>query len=137
MRVAHNDDELARLIMQDMQSAVQETKNKAMSALGNGIVYFYSGGTPVVYQRTYQLMRTPKTSNIKVSSNKHIEFEAYLDDSGGYTTGKHPSMAQVLDLTDKGHSPGLRPAVGNTGYWNMICGQIESDFDAAMRKYFY
>ena len=136
MRVAQNDDELARLIMQDMQSAVQETKNKAMTALGKGILYFYSGGTPVVYQRTYQLMRTPRTTDVRMLSGRHLEFEAYLDDGGGYTTGKHPSMAQVLDLTDKGSSPGLRPAVGNKGYWDMICTQIDSDFVAAMKQYF-
>lgn len=135
MRVAQNDNELARLIMADIESAVQETKRKAAEDMKIGMDYFYSAGPPAVYQRTDRLRKTPRTSDIRVTKTR-AEFEAYLDDSGGYTTGKHPSMAQVLDLTDKGSSPGLHPAVGNTGYWDLTCQLIDSDFDAEMKKHF-
>lgn len=136
MRVAHNDDELAQLIMKDIQSAVQLTEKYAIADMGMAISHFYAGGYPKMYIRTYQLAKTPKTSGVRVLSNKHVQFDAYLDDSGGYTTGKHPSMAQVLDLTDKGSSPGLRPAVGSTGYWDMANKYIEKHFDDCMKQYF-
>ena len=135
MGAAYNDDELARLIMQDIQSAVQETETKAVDDMKYGMEYFYSGGPPKSYKRTEQLKKTPRTSKIRVTKT-HAEFKAYLEDSGGYTTGKHPSMAQVLDLTETGSSPGLNPAVGNTGYWDLTCQLIENDFDSAMQQYF-
>ena len=135
MGAAHNDDELARLIMQDIQSAVQETEVKAVEDMKIGMEYFYSGGPPRVYKRTERLKHTPRTSQLRVTKTR-AQFDAYLEDSGSYTTGKHPSMAQVLDLTETGSSPGLRPAVGNTGYWELTCDLIENDFDRAMQQYF-
>lgn len=137
MRVAHNDDELAQLILADMQKAVQATEKKAIAAMHKGISDFYAGSYPKKYERTYQLAETPNTTGVKILSKKSVQFDAFLDDSlPNYTTGKHPSMAAVLQLTDRGGYPGLRPAVGAPGYWEMITTTIEKDFDAEMSKQF-
>ena len=137
MRVADNDDQLAQLILADMQTAVQATEKKAMDAMRKGIEYFYAGGFPDRYIRTEQLKKTPRTTGVQVKSKKHVEFDAFLDESlPNYTTGKHPSMGEVLQLTNEGSYPGLRPAVGSPGYWDWAEVQIGKDFEDAMKQYF-
>ena len=131
MAMASSDAELERLIQRDIERALKIAERKALEDMFEAVGRFYASGDPKKYQRTGALMNTPKTRNINNNS-----FEAYLDDSGHYTTGKRPSMGQVLELTNEGSLPGFRPAVGASGYWSIATKKIQADFEIAMSQFF-
>lgn len=135
MRVVNNDAELERVIMQDISAAVSLAEKKALATMHKAISDFYAGGYPTEYKRTYQLSKTPEITDRK-TTKLSVSFLAQLNDRGGYTTGKNPSMAQVLQLTNEGSAPGLRSAVGSPGYWDWAEVQIGKDFEDAMKQYF-
>ena len=125
MAMASSDAELERLIQRDIERALKISERKALEDMFEAVGRFYASGDPKKYQRTGALMNTPKTRNINNNS-----FEAYLDDSGHYTTGKRPSMGQVLELTNEGS------AVGASGYWSIATKKIQADFEIAMSQFF-
>ena len=135
MRVVNNDAELEAAIMKDISAAMDLAEKKALATMHKAISDFYAGGYPSVYQRTYQLSNTPEITDRK-RTKFTASFLAQLNDHGSYTTGSRPSMAQVLQLTNEGSAPGLRPAVGAPSYWDWAEVQIGQDFDSAMKQYF-
>lgn len=94
-----------------------------------------------MYKRTGALGDTPKVTDIDVSGNS-ASFTAFLDTSGGYTTGDNPSMEQVLNLanyktrwiTSGGHP--ARLALGKTGFWERAEEKMEDTFNKTMRQFF-
>lgn len=104
-------------IMRKIRSAMSQSQSAAQEAMDKGMDYFYSGGPPVLYQRTNLLRNTPDTE-VTQNSMDTVAFKAYLDDSGTHTQGSHPAMGAVEHLTNDGSYPGLDPAVGNPGYWD-------------------
>jgi len=133
--VVNSTEELERAIMRDMQNAMKAVEAKALADMYEATGNFYAGTNPKMYQRTGALGDTPKTTSPSVSGDA-VEFKAYLDTSGGYTTGKQPSMEAVLTLADKGSYPGLRPTVGNGGFWEKAEKKIEKDLNATMKAAF-
>lgn len=127
--------ELEKAIMKEIVSAMRETEYMAMGDMNEGIDVFYGGGTPVMYKRTGQLRSTPKTSGVEVEG-KSASFKAYLDQSGGYTTGKQPSMATVLQLANYGNVSGYRPTVGAKGFWEYSEKLIEESLNKAFSSRF-
>lgn len=121
---ARNMAELRNMLMREAQKAMARVSARAMDIMSERIGEFYAGGTPQEYMRTYQLWRTPKTEDIRTSGNE-VSVKLYLDQSGSYTTGKHPTMGDVLELTNSGSFKGLRPAVGKAGYWDRAVQDIE------------
>jgi len=126
-----SDAELERLLRREAKRALKIAERKAEEDMFEEVGNFYAGGEPKKYERTGQMMDTPKTRKLS-----DLSFEAYLDDSGGYTTGKHPSMADVLELTNEGRFPGLRPAVGSKNYWNRAERKILKHADEAFKSVF-
>ena len=123
--------------MDEMEKAMNEVEKKSIKRIDNAILRFYSGGTPVKYQRTGHLMDTRETDPV-TRGGLSVNFRAYLDDGvGGYSTGKKPSMAEVLNLTIRGHSSGLRPAVGSLGWWWTAQKDIKNDLDSTFAKHFH
>jgi len=116
--------ELEKMIKDEIKSAMQSISRESLEIMKQETAGFYAGGYPTMYIRTGALGETPKVEPIKDNGNT-IEFEAKLDDSHVYSTGKRPSMKDVLTLTDKGHAKGLRPAVGTTGYWERADNRIQ------------
>ena len=131
--VATNMAELKAMIMREMVAAVQLSSIEANNIMNDAISNFYSGGTPVMYKRTGQLKSTPETTAVSTTGNAAF-YDAYLNDAGGYWTGKQPSMGQVLELTNNGASSGLRPAVGSTGYWNRAEPKFQKALNKALRS---
>ena len=136
--IARSTEELQRQIMDKMEQAMRTVEQKSIKRIDNAILYFYSGDSPTrKYQRTYHLMDTRNTDPV-TRGGLSVQFRAFLDESvGGYTTGKKPSMTAVLNLTNYGASAGLRPAVGNTGWWDRAESEIQSDFDSTFARYFH
>lgn len=137
--IAKNMDELKAMIMRDARKAVKNTSSKAIKNMQTEISKFYTSASPVMYERTGALRKTPTVSPVTATSNS-AEFKAYLDDSHVYSTGKKPTMQDVLRLTNDGETNSsvgkLRPAVGKGGYWENAEKEIEKDFNDEMSKYF-
>lgn len=136
---AKNMKELETMIMKQAQKAMQVAQKKAEADMYEAVGEFYSGGEPVLYERTGALANTPSVSPLTTSGNT-VSFKAYLDEGHQYTTGANPNMKDVLNLTNYGitnSSVGkLRHAVGNEGYWEKAEQNIEKDVNETMRKFF-
>lgn len=131
--------DLKAAIIKEIKEAMNDTQEDIGRHLDEAVPSFYDGGFPTRYDRTGALGETPETTNLSVSGDT-VSFEAKLNNSGGYTSGKRPSMQDVLKLTNNGitnSSVGyLQPAVGRSGYWERAESHMQDDLDSAMSKHF-
>lgn len=138
--VARSLEQLERQIMDEMKKAMNIISDKALSDMYDEVGDFYTGGDPIMYKRTGALGDTPRTTNLSVSKSS-ISFDAYLDTTHRYTSGKNPTMLDVLNLTDQGitnSSVGnLRRAVGKRGFWERAEKKIEKSFNETMQSFFH
>ena len=134
-----NSAELKKALMREARKAMTVVSKKAMADMQEETAGFYAGTNPKVYERTGALMDTPSTTPVS-SHGDELEFDAYLDDTGRYTTGKNPTMHDVLELADRGNhnsSVGyLASAKGNRGFWERAEEKIEKDFTETFQKFF-
>lgn len=134
-----NDKELERALKKDLRKAMQFGADKVLADMFESAGEFYTDTEPKMYERTGALANTPNTTGLSDEGNGY-SFDAYFDDKGSYTTGKNPSMHDVLDLADKGitnSSVGkLRPAVGNMGFVDNADKKIEKTMDETLGKFF-
>lgn len=137
-------------IMQFVTSAVQSASVQTKEEIVKQVESYYAG-SPVMYQRTYQLKNTPMTTPVSSGADS-ASFEAYLNPAGGYpsitytywdgnqTTSKAPSMMDILNLTNDGATGSsvgyLHPAIGNGGYWQRAESQMQNILDSNLSKYF-
>lgn len=128
---------LAEIIMPTLVSAMSAVEVAAMEDMKESIGDFYAGGTPVPwgYVRTYQLKSTPRVSGLYQGGHM-VSFDAYLNSAGGYSTGKRPSMATILQHTNYGAVAGLRAAKGAPGYWEKAEMRIQRDLNRILGSYF-
>lgn len=127
---ANSLGEIIEQIKGDMKNALLDAQTQSELIMHDAILGFYAGGTPTMYARTGALGQTPATESIDDG------FRTYLNQSGGYSTGKKPTMKQVIQLTDTGAAAGLRPAVGAPGYWDKAEEQIKDAVNDAFSHYF-
>lgn len=136
---AKNQAELERMLKRDLLRAMKAGSKKILEDLYESAGEFYTGTDPKMYERTGALGDTPMISDI-YDGGKEISFTAGFDDTGKYTTGKNPTMHDVLDLADKGitnSSVGiLRPAVGNMGFVESSENKIEKTMDTIIGNAF-
>lgn len=122
-----------------MHEASQEAKKDMDSEMDN----FYTSKKPKVYKRTGEMKKTPKvtpiTTQITSPVSGSVSFEASLETSHRYTSGKNPTMTQVLEVAEnhkKASYYKLRPPVGRQGFWKRSEEEIEKDLNRAFRKRF-
>lgn len=137
--VARNNEDLRRMLMKDLRKAMKVGSEKALADMYEQTGDFYTGGEPKIYERTGALGDTPRTTEISVEGDS-VSFKAYFDENHDYTTGKKPTMHDVLDLADKGitnSSVGnLRRAVGKTGFVERADQQIQKTMDDTLGSFF-
>lgn len=138
---AKNMKELEQMLLKEMRKAMNVASERMLADMYDETGGFYTQGNPKMYQRTGALGDTPKTTAVSSSGNV-VSFKAYLDTSGGYTTGDNPSMAQVLDLanygkpwTTKSGSP-ARATLGKKGFWERAEKKMQRTLDRTMRQFF-
>lgn len=138
---AKNMKELEQMLLKEMRKAMNVASERMLADMHDETGGFYTQGNPKMYQRTGALGDTPKTTAVSSSGNV-VSFKAYLDTSGGYTTGDNPSMAQVLDLanygkpwTTKSGSP-ARATLGKKGFWERAEKKMQRTLDRTMRQFF-
>lgn len=136
--IAENMEQLNQQLLEYMKEAMSAVAIEASQDMYDATDYFYSVD-PVEYVRTYALGRTPRTSDIRTGP-RSVEFDAYLDRSYVYTSGKKPTMKDVLKLANEGVTTSsvgrLRPAVGRQGFWEKAENDMERDLKKIMGKYF-
>ena len=122
-----------------MNEASQETKKDMDSEMDD----FYTSKKPKEYKRTGEMKKTPKVTPIATQMTSpvsgSVSFEASLETSHRYTSGKNPTMTQVLEVAEnhkKASYYKLRPPVGRQGFWKRSEEEIEKDLNRAFRKRF-
>lgn len=135
-----NLKQLKSVAMREVRKSMAEASKKALEDMNEEAKGFYTGKQPTMYKRTGALGDTPKTTPLSVSGNE-ISFKAYLDEEHQYTTGKNPTMEDVLNLTkavpDHNSSVGyLRSVRGKIRFWERAKEKMERDFNETLRKTF-
>lgn len=136
---ANNLNQLNTILMRELVKAMNVTSDKVLADMYGETGKFYTKGKPKMYQRTGALGDTPKTTALTVGGNT-VSFEAYLDESTEYTTGKNPSMHDVLELANYGNTNSsvgyLRPTLGKKGFWEQSEKKMEKTFERTLRQFF-
>lgn len=137
---AKNMKQIESMLMQEIERSMNEASKKALEDMKEEVAGFYAGGTPTMYERTGALGDTPKITKPS-ASGRTVSFDAYLDENHKYTTGKNPTMEDVLNLTKAtpvhNSSVGyLRSVRGRVGFWERAKDKMERDFNETLRKTF-
>jgi len=141
LQAARNEKELREQILKEMKKALKEVRESAVADMQEATDYFYSGGEPEMYERTYMLGDTPAATSAVVKGNE-VSFEAYLNKDYQYETGSNPTMEQVLLLADQGIRFTTRggkkavPTVGNKRFWEKAENEIAKSLDTIMGEHF-
>ena len=134
--VATSMGQLQAMIMAKMRAAMQVSSTLAEADMHEEVGNFYGSGDPVLYQRTGAMMNTPTITGV-TGGGTTLTFKAYLNDSGGYSTGKQPSMNAVLNLANYGAYGGLRPTAGTyRGFWEKSEVKIRNDVNRIFASFF-
>lgn len=137
--IAKNMKELNSMLNKELKKAMNVVSEKALANMYEAAGEFYTQGEPKMYERTGALGNTPRTTSLSSTGNS-VSFEAYLDKKHQYTTGKNPSMEDVLKLANNGitnSSVGkLRKTVGKQGFWEEAEKKIEKDLDDTLSNFF-
>lgn len=144
MQTARNLTELNQMLMKEMRKAMKVVSEKSLADMYDETEGFYAGTTPKVYERTGKLGDTPRTTGLKEDPTDvggEVTFEAYLDTNYTYTTGKEPTMEDVLKIANNHkytHSSvgRLRPPIGKQGFWDRSLKKIQENLNEVMGNYF-
>lgn len=137
--IAKNMRELEQMLIEEMALTMLTTSKDVLKDMQSETSGYYDGSTPKVYVRTHALDNTPRTSPIR-REGKTLTFDAYLDDTHDYTSGKQPTMLDVLNLANDGitnSSVGyLRSTIGQHHFWERALVKMEKTFDRNMKNNF-
>ena len=143
MPTARNMRQLNAMLTNQLRKAMKETKEAVLADMQEATDRFYAGGQPIRYERTGALGETPDTTPVVMTFNENGgsgSFEAYLDTSHQYTTGKRPSMKTVLNLANDWTSPPpphhLRETAGEPEFWESAEKEMEKSFHTIIKENF-
>lgn len=132
------ESELKKVMTKQITKAMSVVEKKALADMYEETGGYYDGSEPTMYIRTGALSDTPKTTALSVESDK-VSFVAYLDTNYIYKTGKHPTMLDVLNLTNSGiknSSVGrLRPTIGKKYFWKRAKIKIKNDLQQTLNEF--
>lgn len=141
--VAKNMAQLNNMLMNHTKKAINVVSNKVLADMYDEVAKFYTKGEPVMYERTGALGNIPKVTASAETTNANggsVSFKAYLDTSTRYTSGKKPTMEDVLNLVNYGITQSsvgaLRKTVGQGAFWEKSEEKMEKNLNETMRKFF-
>lgn len=138
-KTASNMDELNAMLMSEMRKAMDVASSQMLPDMYDETYKFYTKGESKMYERTGALGGTPKVSP-PTAIDKTVSFDAYLDTTHRYTTGKNPTMLDVLNLANYGiidSSVGyLKPTLGKKGFWEAAEKKMDKTLNRTMKKFF-
>lgn len=132
MPTATNAAQLRKMIMRSLQGAMEKAEVLALGDLYEETGRFYMTATPDKYRRTGQLANTPKTDGVSVGADS-VEFKAYLDTSGGYSTGSRPGMETVLNWAADQSAGIVGGPLDFDRAMNNIINDVSAVIDAAIK----
>ena len=138
-KVATNMKELNAMLLQEVNTAMQEVANQALEDMREQTSEFYDYAKPKMYERTEVLKNSPRTSIVNVQPSifgGRVSFDAYLNQEHRYSTGKNPTMHQVLLVAETHKNCSyykLRAPVGHQGFWKRSQKSMARDFKKIMR----
>lgn len=137
--VLKNKAELERELLRSLKKAMNLGSKRVLGEMYDKVGQFYTGAEPKMYVRTGALANTPEVTEVSSDGNE-VSFTAYFDDTGRYSTGKRPTMHDVLDLANYGKTDSsvgtLYPAVGKGGFVERADANIEKIMDSTLRQFF-
>ena len=122
--------QLKQMLLNEMKKAMSVVSEQSLAEMFKNTGEFYSGGSPIRYVRTGNLGSSPNTTALSSGGNQ-VSFEAYLDESGGYSTGTF-STSQVFSAAESGSSGIL----GTPGFWKRSEEQFQNILDSTMGSFF-
>ena len=140
MPVANNSAELERMIMDQVQKAMQATQVKIKADMLKETQAFYSQGSPILYTRTGQLGSSPRTTPVVMGGNS-ASFEAYLQlgsyhvPNEAFTSRGWASYFSPLEVMTAAEA-GTAHIKGKSGFWERSLKHMESDVKTVFGRYF-
>ena len=140
MPVANNSAELEKMIMDQVQKAIQATQVKIKADMLKETQAFYSQGSPILYTRTGQLGSSPKTTPVVIGGNS-ASFEAYLQlgsyhvPNEAFTSRGWASYFSPLEVMTAAEA-GAAHIKGKSGFWERSLKHMESDVKTVFGRYF-
>ncbi len=144
MPIANNSAELEKMIMKQVQKAMQVTQRKIEADMFEEVGKFYTQGDPSIYVRTGGLGNTPKTTNIAVGGTS-VSFEAYLDPNQGWYGAGNPNPAftsrgwssyftplQIISAAES-HAANIK---GKGGFWSRSLKRMKQDIIQTFGQFF-
>lgn len=140
MPVANNSAELEKMIMDQVQKAMQATQVKIKADMLKETQAFYSQGSPKLYTRTGQLGSSPRTTPVAMGGNS-ASFEAYLQlgsyhvPNEAFTSRGWSSYFSPLEVMTAAEA-GTAHIKGKSGFWERSLQHIERDINTVFGRYF-
>ena len=140
MPVAKNSAELEKMIMDQVQKAMQATQVKIKADMLKETQAFYSQGSPILYTRTGQLGSSPKTTPVVIGGNS-ASFEAYLQlgsyhvPNEAFTSRGWASYFSPLEVMTAAEA-GTAHIKGKSGFWERSLQHMEKDVNTVFGRYF-
>ena len=140
MPVANNSAELEKMIMDQVQKAMQATQVKIKADMLKETQAFYSQGSPILYTRTGQLGSSPKTTPVVMGGNS-ASFEAYLQlgsyhvPNEAFTSRGWASYFSPLEVMTAAEA-GTAHIKGKSGFWERSLQHMEKDVNTVFGRYF-
>lgn len=143
MPIANSSAELERMIVQEMQEAMQATQTKIKADMLKETQAFYSQGSPKLYTRTGQLGSSPRTTPVVMGGNS-ASFEAYLQEGNWYgADNPNPAFTSIgwsskftpLEVLTAAEA-GTAHIKGKSGFWERSLQHMEKDINTVFGRYF-
>lgn len=140
MPVANNSAELEKMIMDQVQKAMQATQVKIKADMLKETQAFYSQGSPKLYTRTGQLGSSPRTTPVVMGGNS-ASFEAYLQlgsyhvPNEAFTSRGWASYFSPLEVMTAAEA-GTAHIKGKSGFWERSLQHMEKDINTVFGRYF-
>lgn len=140
MPTANNVAELEKMIMDQVQKAMQATQVKIKADMLKETKAFYSQGSPILYTRTGQLGNSPRTTPVVMGGNS-ASFEAYLQlgsyhvPNEAFTSRGWASYFSPLEVMTAAEA-GTAHIKGKSGFWERSLQHMERDINTVFGRYF-
>ena len=140
MPVVTNSAELEKMIMDQVQKAMQATQVKIKADMLKETKAFYSQGSPILYTRTGQLGSSPRTTPVVMGGNS-ASFEAYLQlgsyhvPNEAFTSRGWASYFSPLEVMTAAEA-GTAHIKGKSGFWERSLQHMEKDINTVFGHYF-
>ncbi len=129
-KVVKSFAELERACQEKMRKAMSQAESKTYLNANENLTESYNTPTPQVYNRTYQLRNSVRTTDVQGSGN-NLHAEIYLDPTYEYDTGTY-TAAKVMTEAEVGGSGILL----QSGFWERTEEDAKRNIDEAFGQEF-